>query len=334
MKSSLRTHLPNLLFGGGAAGLFCALSRQVFAGDPSMFSIDRLVMALLLPGVIYLCAFGALHVGMLVLKRSTRWAYIAGGAVAMLLAFGLTTAADVVPVAEQSGIVSVVLALAALFGATLGYVYYRRAGIRAPDEDSDVVASAASSATPAAIAGAPGPEAAHVKAGSNEYFSGPLQVRTSVLVILLSGVGAGLAWTVISLLFLLLIVVGTMGPLEMAKAWSHGLGGFSAMYGFANVVVGVVLMPIPVFVGHLICRGRGWTSFNAYAGVGLVLGLLVGVVSMNFMLALPCVAGLTFYRYLAGLEPKALPEDIEVRDRRTLIGADHARRRYNRIVGG
>ena len=38
------------------------------------------------------------------------------------------------------------------------------------------------------------------------------------------------------------------------------------------------------------------------------------------------------YRRLAGVEPKAVKEDVEVRDRRNLVGADHARRRYGRII--
>jgi hypothetical protein len=49
--------------------------------------------------------------------------------------------------------------------------------------------------------------------------------------------------------------------------------------------------------------------------------------------AIPTAIAMLFYRYLAGLEPKALPEDVEVRDRRTLVGANHPRRRYSRIVG-
>jgi hypothetical protein len=49
-------------------------------------------------------------------------------------------------------------------------------------------------------------------------------------------------------------------------------------------------------------------------------------------MAFPSAIAMVIYRRLAGLEPKPIHEDIEVRDRRSLVGAQHARRRYGRIV--
>jgi hypothetical protein len=43
---------------------------------------------------------------------------------------------------------------------------------------------------------------------------------------------------------------------------------------------------------------------------------------------------MVFYRNLAGLEPLPLPEDAEVTDGHTLIGMQHVRRRYSRVVDG
>jgi hypothetical protein len=35
---------------------------------------------------------------------------------------------------------------------------------------------------------------------------------------------------------------------------------------------------------------------------------------------------------MAGVEPKQVKEDIMVSDRRHLVGADHARRRFGRLI--
>jgi len=43
------------------------------------------------------------------------------------------------------------------------------------------------------------------------------------------------------------------------------------------------------------------------------------------------LVGLAYHR-LAGREPLSLPDDIEVSDRRALVGADHVRRHVRRIV--
>jgi hypothetical protein len=41
---------------------------------------------------------------------------------------------------------------------------------------------------------------------------------------------------------------------------------------------------------------------------------------------------MVIYRSYAGLEPKHVAEDIMVHDRRHLVGANHARRRYGRVI--
>jgi hypothetical protein len=49
-------------------------------------------------------------------------------------------------------------------------------------------------------------------------------------------------------------------------------------------------------------------------------------------MAFPCAIAMLIYRNLAGLEPKPVAEDILVNDRRHLVGSDHARRRYGRVI--
>ena len=47
---------------------------------------------------------------------------------------------------------------------------------------------------------------------------------------------------------------------------------------------------------------------------------------------LPSVVAMVSYYRLAGFEPLALPSDIEVSDPRTMLAADHVRRRVRRVV--
>jgi hypothetical protein len=46
----------------------------------------------------------------------------------------------------------------------------------------------------------------------------------------------------------------------------------------------------------------------------------------------PTAIAMSVYRNMAGVEPKPVKEDILVRDRRHLVGAQHPRRQYGRVV--
>jgi hypothetical protein len=325
MKYSIQTHIPNLLAGGLLAGLFCALAAQYEADTAHLFSVDHLVVSLLLPAVVYTAVFAAAHMTLASLRIGARWVYVVTGAVAMLLAFGCGALPRLLPVAQGAGLVTVLFLLPAMFGAMLGYLYHRRAGPRIEGDDPAAVAAATENADPALVS-----------TESAEYFDGPLQVRTSAAAIVFAGLGAGLLWSVLSIGLMSFMMISSMGPVGITHVWTDAMTNFATSYGLASVITGVVLQPLPVLIGHLICRGRNWTSIGAYGGVGLALGFIVSLIGMNplgIMFAVPSAIGLAFYRYLAGLEPKKLPEDIEVKDRRTLIGEDHARRRYRRVIG-
>ena len=61
----------------------------------------------------------------------------------------------------------------------------------------------------------------------------------------------------------------------------------------------------------------------------------VGILLPPFLVAAPFTAGaMALYRRWAGVEPVPLPGDVVVRDARALVGADHAARRYRRVVSG
>ena len=74
----------------------------------------------------------------------------------------------------------------------------------------------------------------------------------------------------------------------------------------------------------MLYRVDSWRSLGFWFGPVLLLGSL--------LLAVPTAIAMVVYRNMAGLEPKPVKEDVIVGDRRNLVGADHARRRYGRVV--
>ena len=69
-------------------------------------------------------------------------------------------------------------------------------------------------------------------------------------------------------------------------------------------------------------------------GFALMLLALMGPFGVMVVLpwVLPSVVAMSVYHRLAGFEPLALPQDIEVRDPRNMLPADHVRRRVKRAV--
>src|SRR5918993_104401 len=77
--------------------------------------------------------------------------------------------------------------------------------------------------------------------------------------------------------------------------------------------------------GPLQVRTSGWAALvAALAGSFGVMVILPWIV--------PSVIAMITYHRVAGFEPLALPSDIEVRDRRTMLPANHVRRRVRRVV--
>jgi hypothetical protein len=110
---------------------------------------------------------------------------------------------------------------------------------------------------------------------------------------------------------------------------------------------GIFVMTLPFYIfvrkAHAFLQARGKSELKSYLKAGLfVPGLfflgffaLLGPFAIMFVLPwiLPSMIAIGVYHRLAGFEPLSLPGDIEVSDRRTLIGADHPRRQMRRIVG-
>ncbi|MEO7224096.1 MAG: hypothetical protein ABIY37_16645 [Devosia sp.] len=358
MQAAVRTSISSLAAAGVIAGLFVIAAQRMFVVNPEALSIDAIALRILAGGGIYLGIFMIAH---LILSRfhiTLRPAYAVAGAAAMLASFQLGGGRELVPLASANGTMTLLYAVPLLWGALMGFIYRQSAGVAAGADDPHRLAAMLAGGTSQAarrqtalLNGEPRPgfgqrnaqnaepsvssDAAHVSTGEAEYFEGPLQVRTSMGAVLVTGVTAGVLWALVKAAFALLLM-------SRAGAGASMTGGAATSFLAATVggtaLLGAILMPIPVYVGHLIARSRGYTSYLSYAVIGALVpigaGLAMFIAGVVFMApyAIPCAIALVCYRYFAGLEPKSLPEDIEVRDRRTLVGANHDRRRYSRVV--
>jgi hypothetical protein len=112
-----------------------------------------------------------------------------------------------------------------------------------------------------------------------------------------------------------------------------------AIYGIIGVSV---LFYIFISRSHSFLQRRGKDSLKSYALAGVVVPLgfalallaLMGPFGPLIVLPwiLPSVLAMATYHRIAGFEPLDLPDDIEVSDPRTMLPADHVRRRVRRVV--
>ncbi len=207
---------------------------------------------------------------------------------------------------------------------------------------------------------------AHVGTDTAEYFDGPLQVRTSHTAMLMASFFGILLVHLGSLLMALYKGVSPSGMADKSSEAAHPFSSQSqdgmvmdflqsgplaetlpmlAEAGLSSVgmmILWAVLMTVPmwglVYVCHLIARNRGYTSYGRYFLVGLVAPPILGLLLLAIFLpvglkaAAPCAFAMLIYRKSAGLEPASFKEDIIVSDRRTLVGENHARRRFGRVI--
>lgn len=260
--------------------------------------------------------------------RSDRGTYIAIGALASSAAHAVALAPAGYTTAAANGAVSLLIAVPALLGAAMGFLLHRSLGYTTEgDEPADLAAATGSDgkATPAyaATAGA-------------EYYSGPLQVRDSAMAALIAAVIGSALY---------------MFTNALAESQDHFLAGMVSPKAFGSLPtmflsgIFVFVLPFYIFVrkSHSFLQARGKSELKSYILAGLVVpGLfflaflaLLGPFALLFVLPwiLPSMVAIGVYHRLAGMEPLSLPDDIEVRDRRTLIGADHPRRQMRRVVG-
>ncbi|VXB75901.1 hypothetical protein [Brevundimonas sp. G8] len=310
---------------------FCLKNGLLFL--PVLFkSFDKLVIWLALGAAGYVILFAGAHFAMRRLKFGGRGAYALAGGVSLAIMFtllDLTAAIDAFR--EGYGLVRVIAP--GILGAIFGFLYAYRAGWDQPDDIeglADRVASTSGDRSSPAL----------VETGVTKYFDGPVQVRTSVPIMLLAALFGSILMAVATVLSkagweTLMLPERALGPVLQ-----HGTNAILA-YSLEATMLGIItILPMTVMIcaGHYALRGLGKTSPVAFFVVGLTAPILFTIFTLGmFMvigvsLIIPMGIAMVVYRHMAGLEPRPVREDILAKDHRNLVGADHPRRRFGRVI--
>lgn len=255
--------------------------------------------------------------------------YLGLGAIAATVTHVVALAPEGYVAAARDGVLVFLLALPPLLGAATAFLLYRNLGF-ATDGDDPALLAPQAGAAPVSQAGA-----GVVTVGDARYFDGPLQIRTSNMAAFIAALLGSALYSLISVFSLF---DGALPPGAMPPVFRHN-PALGALMGMASCT-----LPFLFFVhqSHKFLQARGKTAIGSYALAGVVVPLgfaaallaLMGPFGVILVLPwiLPSVLAMVTYHQLAGLEPLALPDDIEVSDPRTLIPADHVRRRVRRVI--
>ena len=172
-----------------------------------------------------------------------------------------------------------------------------------------------------------------------EYFDGPLQVRTSIPVLLLAAFVGCVANIMVTTIFQLSTytnfkIADKETLLNIDLIW-QAMGGFMTGLVFAFLTFLPVIFL--VLLAHMALRGLRKTSYAAYGLAGLLSSpvaiiLTGGPSAITAFAIIPAMVAALAYRRFAGLEPAPVAEDIVTRNRRDLVGKNHIRRKAGRVV--
>jgi hypothetical protein len=329
----VRTDFHRLFIVSVMAGVFClVVARQ---GLPQLYgnaTLDALVIVVSKSSLLFALLFGMAHYGIRWAGINREAAYMVASAICLLLACFAGPGAEVYHAAKQAGYASVTLLAPAIAGAVFGYIYWKGAGYDLEGDDVDELAEKATQFGN----GDENVENALIRTSGSEYFDGPVQVRNSVIAAVLGAMIGGIIFAATFVFF-----VGGTKPQGLFSAFLTlpGMKNALSQVFVGGAMFGLVVLTVPIYVGHLLARMRDKTGLADYAIIGAIvpigLGLLLYIVGvlMTWPFILPMASGMLVYRKYAGLEPKDVREDIIVRERRTLVGANHARRRMGRVIG-
>jgi hypothetical protein len=354
------THYLKLFMAGLVFGFYLvAASIRGWGTEPLRdFSNDAVLLTILKGGIVFAVIFTTGHLVLRHLGIIKPWAYAALGTVCALPLFVLHLASGTFEQLAATGNLSTGLFIPACIGAAIGLAYRKSAGVDGVAEDLDGMnaayrrlatagagetetgshgrpdrAQAATAKTPATADGA------FVHEGT-EYFAGPLRVRTS----LLSLIGASILGGVLSAIL--------QGILDL-RSYMHDLERLSKSIHPGNLIDVLVSdlvargaialftgMPVLILIAiaHFALRSMSKTGYLAYGVGGLLAAPVMALVTFGaagplvLLATLPTVVGAVLYRKFAGLEPLPVAEDVIARNRRDLVGADHARRKAGRVI--
>lgn len=334
----IQTNYKKLFTTSLIAGLFCLVMAR--HGLPHLYSnksIDALVILTMKSAIGFGILFYIAHHGIRWAQLNRDAAYMIAGAACLIVSYLLGPGVEIHHMAKAAGYASAVLAAPAIMGVVIGYIYWKGAGYDTDNDDVDALAKASSQLNSENST----VDLSYISTREAEYYNGPLQVRSSFIAAGLGGMMGGLIYNAVVVFYSGIMMKNAMHS-SLSSFSGGGFAGASnnLAYGLLTaMLMGVVLLSIPIYVGHLIARAREKTDFSDYALIGglipIVLGLMMFVIGVMITLPFvpPMIIGMIVYRKYAGLEPMDLPEDIIARERRTLVGAEHVRRRMGRVVG-
>ncbi len=366
MQRAVATKISSFAISGTAAGLFAiAIQRHTlaFEGIFAGITIDEMAIRLVVPAFVFLAIFVGGHFALRRVHLEARLVYSLLGAVGFVASTAISAPAEVYASAIEQGVMSVLIVLTIALGSLVGFIYVRSAGFESDEDESEQVAQAhrlnavrqnvAKTFGPAGLTASDRPQSGATRADvtmddnsliateQDEFFDGPLRVVTSTRALFLAAFAGGFAHTFYATF--VSIVFGTADPRGQERFMEQVESGemiVSIGTGLIfSIVICLMLITPAVFALHKLLQSRKITDMGSYVVWGAVapvgLGLLMFVIGILFThwFVLPLAVAMGVYRHLAGLEPDALPEDILVRDRRTLVGKDHVRRRTHRVIG-
>ncbi|CDX14225.1 membrane hypothetical protein [Mesorhizobium sp. ORS 3324] len=355
------THYLKLFMAGLAFGFYLvAAGIRGWGTEPlSDFSNDAVILTILKGGIMFAFIFTVGHLALRYFGIIKAWTYAVLGTVCALPLFIVHLASGTFEEMAATGNLSTGLFIPACVGAAIGLAYRKSAGVDGVAEDLEGMnvayrlAAAAAGETASGSYGQAGrgqvafgraQPTADVVGGfvheGTEYFSGPLRVRTSLVSLLSASILGGMLSTVLQ------------GVLDLGS-YMHGLDRIGKTIRPGNlidVLVGDLVakgamalftgMPVVILIAiaHFALRSIGKSGYLAYGLGGLLAAPAMALVTFGaagplvILSTLPTVVGAVIYRKLAGLEPVPVAEDVIARDRRDLVGADHARRKAGRVI--
>ncbi|MEP0390806.1 MAG: hypothetical protein ABJ205_07275 [Erythrobacter sp.] len=371
VATKIGAHITSALFGGAFATAQFR-QYNAWEGDLSGISPDELIVATALPTVVFLVIFVAGHMMIRKLNEKVRLAYSLLGFVALFAASLSAMPIHLIQTAMDNGIVSILVALNAAIGSLIGFLHLRSAGYEFDENEiaqiEEALASKASSSAASLVSaeaqasgqasgerGQSAPAQAVQTPAKNEaddntgvvrtkngtFFDGPLQVITSGNAVFAAALSGGLVHFLYTAIIYLGFSNGKFGASESLKDDILSGGVFSSVvFGLMfSIVVCMITLPPAIYILHKFLVSRNRVDLTSYVVAGGALPLGTGLLMfglgllLTHWLILPLAAAMGVYHRLAGIEPAALPDDIEVSDPRALIAEDHVRRRMRRVVG-
>jgi fatty acid desaturase len=292
------------------------------------FTVDQMFLYFLLFASIN---FAVVYAGDQLARKHGRWkrsTYMMIGAAGATAAHAVALAPGGYVDTLRNGAILLIVLIPALLGAATGFLMHLSLGYSDEGDDPHALADLVNGPEPA------GAGAVH-DLGTAAYYDGPLQVRTS-------GMAALVAALVGSSLYTLTVMFSLSDGLLPAEAMPPLYRENPAMMAMVGICFYTLFFFAFVRRAHSFLQSRGKDKILSYAlagvfvpmGFAMMLLALMGPFGVMVVLpwVLPAVVAMVSYHRHAGFEPLFLPSDIEVSDQRTMLPADHVRRRVRRVI--